>query len=338
MLPVFGALSLGEFAIPSLVALFSFLASKKFYDNVKDDIPSIFSTEGVVKPLQDNQINDIKVTKPSYVIPSNGVVFKEEEDSKSIVFEDNISVNDLIEVQKDVIEKNDVNVDEISNLFEKVDLEVSSDASNLLEVLKSNNKSLIDALSILNNSIVSNTVSSAVSVKSISVKLDNLLQILTFTNVVLATIANKINFGIFDKLFYLENLRNLENIGNVSVNGEVSLKDIDIVIENLKNLEKLSDLEKLENLDYVGDLAKFKTNEIELKDLEGNYIGKLSPVMIEAIKNAIDAKLGTDENSLTIEDLGLDDYDVDFSDVMNELFKFRGIVSDIQKLKGENGS
>jgi len=91
-----------------------------------------------------------------------------------------------------------------------------------------------------------------------------------------------------------------------------------------------------EAMEFFKDELQFRKNPVELKDLEGNIITKLSPREIEAIQRATRAKLDSDENSLDISDL-LDDYESDFDmlDKLEELFKFTGIVQDLKEIGGK---
>ena len=91
-----------------------------------------------------------------------------------------------------------------------------------------------------------------------------------------------------------------------------------------------------EAMEFFKDELQFRKNPVELKDLEGNIITKLSPREIEAIQRATRAKLDSDENSLDISDL-LDDYEIDFDmlDKLEELFKFTGIVQDLKEIGGK---
>jgi len=94
-----------------------------------------------------------------------------------------------------------------------------------------------------------------------------------------------------------------------------------------------------ETMEFFRDELEFRKTPIELKDLEGNTITKLSPREIETIQRATRAKLDSDENNLDVSDL-LGDYESDFDmlDKLEELFKFEGITKNLKDIGVSNGT
>ena len=86
-----------------------------------------------------------------------------------------------------------------------------------------------------------------------------------------------------------------------------------------------------ETMEIFREELEFRKNPIEIKDLEGNTITKMSPREIELTQRATRAKLDNDENNLDINDV-IDDYDEAFNllEKVEELFKFQGITKDIK--------
>ena len=90
-----------------------------------------------------------------------------------------------------------------------------------------------------------------------------------------------------------------------------------------------------ETMEVFREELEFRKNPVEIKDLEGNTITKMSPREIELTQRATRAKLDNDENNLDINDV-IDDYDDTFNllEKVEELFKFQGITKDITDMKG----
>jgi len=70
--------------------------------------------------------------------------------------------------------------------------------------------------------------------------------------------------------------------------------------------------------------------------LSDEALPKLSPRDVTALSEAIKAHLNSQEATITADDFGLDDYDVDFDDLINQLFQFKGIVDDLEKIKKDS--
>lgn len=98
----------------------------------------------------------------------------------------------------------------------------------------------------------------------------------------------------------------------------------------------VSSLETISNsMEHFIEHFEYSKTPVEIKDLEGNTITKMSPREIELTQRATRAKLDNDENNLDINDV-IDDYDdtFDLLEKVEELFKFQGITKDITDMKG----
>jgi len=121
-----------------------------------------------------------------------------------------------------------------------------------------------------------------------------------------------------------------------SVVGSQLVKEISLLREaisvlplSLTNLSKAKGKEA-EYYDYLKTPKSY--------DLVDEELPVLAPRDIMTLSEAVKAHLNSQEASLTADDVGIDDYDVDLNELILKLFNFKGISGDVSKLGSYYGS
>jgi len=312
-----------------VASLFGFLGAKKFYEKVKDDISLFDVKNSVINPNELQLSDDTHSTKPlEPVFSYDGIINSDKKDKVGDnVFDgklDDFVLKKIEEVKKD----DDISFDVP---LQKVDLSVDYSSETLLDVLKSNNLSLVKSITALINSISSVSVSSSVVGVKISKELENLNKLLEalVVSVSSGVMSNdKYNELKLAKLSeFVNSLSNLEVTPDVSVVNNINIDDlVKVLDEKLSNLSEAKELEK-EYYEYMKTPKSYS--------LVDESLPNLAPRDVVALSEAVKAHLNSQEASLTADDVGVDDYDVDISSFLSKLFNFEGIVKDIEKIKGE---
>ena len=347
-------------AYPEITALttavLSFIGIKKFRDLHKDDISNLFGDNSGVVKISNDWSDDTKSTKPMPNVislpDSGGDVISANSSNDDNVVPDLSSVVDVgkyIVSNLKSLDNSDVSVPDLASSLKsvsislpKVDENVDDDVdeNTLIGLLKSNNIALrktIDAdfLKVLQ---VLGVIANSVSAMSVS------------TPIALGKIANEVSllkeafFSVALAILSLANrpvvVRNIVDTPNVTVENNVETPSVNFNLEELVNTlnDRLSPVAESHKSikDYYDFLKKPVSYNIE--DI-ANSVPDISPREAMAINNLVNAHLSSQEATLSAEDLGLDDYDIDLGDVIAKLFNFEGISKDIEKFKeDDNGS
>lgn len=352
-----------------LSAVLSFFGVKAFHDKVSGDIPS-FSTGGSdVIPITSS--DDVDETKPSNPVFTYDDILSNDSGSNS----GDISKLNSSDIDKYVLQKladigsssvdktlskfnvSDLSLDFDLSSLENADSEDSSSSSDtLIGLLKANNKSLlktldtdtlkvIQVLGALSNAVASVAVSTSVAgakVVSELVALREAVSVLPLTIMAqskenTAVLSNVISSG-FNQLVSsmsqsapVVNVTNEVNPASVDINNNIDIQSlVDVLNNHLGVVADAKVLEK-ENYEYMKTPQSYSLVDDDLP--------QLAPRDVFALSEAVKAHLNSQEASLTAEDIGVDDYDLDFGDNLLKLFNFVGISSDINKMGGnDNGS
>lgn len=339
---------------PYIVSFFptflSFIGVKKFRDLNKDNIPNLFgsSDDDVIKIDTYNWSDDTHSTKPvNSVVDVSGDDFIDV-DSKSD--ESLPDVSDISNISDYVLRKlnsldssSDVSVPDIDSVLESVsvslpnvsDVDVSVDDSNLISLLKSNNIALrntldanfvrfLQVLGVIANSVSAMSISIPIALGKVSNELSSLKEVFSTLSLAMLALANK----------------------PVEINNNVDVSEPNVSVSNNINLDELVDVlnDKLSNVSEshfaIKEYLEYLKNPVNVNvDSVANNIPNVSVRDAIAFANLINSHLLAQEATISSDDLGLDDYDIDLSDVLGKLFNFEGISKDIDKMKGDgNGS
>ncbi len=337
-------------AYPEATFLTTFLltlfGAKKLYDNHKDEIPSLFSvSDSVINSKPDIDVykwsDDTKSTKEA-VFNFDGVLdFGDNKSKENIVPEDLSNVDDYVlrklqnynkfteNVNSDVLVKN------LPLKEEQIDISLVENSSNLLDVLKNNNISLIKAVTSLVNSVSSVSVVNSIAGYHIYDELRKLNSFLNLIPISLISISKNLkDISDNDIVSVLSNMTDVLSKKELEVNvsNNFDIKSlVDVLNTHLSKVAEAKNAEK-EYYDYLKTPTSYKLTDEALPNL--------SPREVMALSEAIKAHLNSQEATITAEDLGLEDYDIDFGDVLGKLFNFEGISKDIEKFNqgGNDGS
>jgi len=261
--------------------------------------------------------------------------------------------------------KDSVSLSDPKDFVKKEEIDNASDGDKtLLSVLESNGQNLLKTLVPLSNNIASfalvhsvsmpvvadelrkireSSVASSVAVSvllsDIVKQLSSIAQLIDVSNIVkseqigqlsdLVQKLDKINDTLDTIHITIDSKSFQVNAPDVTVQNSLDFSDIKDVLDN--HLGKVAEAKELEK-DYYEFLKTPKKFDLFVDD-----VPEIAPREAIAMSESIKAHLNSQEASLTSDDLGLDDYDVDFDDLMNELFKFQGIVNDLKKINGDDG-
>ena len=181
--------------------------------------------------------------------------------------------------------------------LKSVNLDFNYEGDTLLDVLKNNNQSLLQVLGVISQNLSSIAVTQSIVVPQLVQELQKIRE-------VLVTISPAI----------------------------LSLRNSDLVSVLENHLSKISEAKELEKEHY----EFMKTpRPYNIEDV-ANSVPDISPREAMALSSLINSHLLSQEATLSAEDLELDDYDIDFNEVIAKLFNFEGISKDIEKFKGGN--
>ena len=345
-----------RYAPALLGAVTSFFGVKAFHDKIRDDVPSLFSSDDMaINPSKLEMSDDYDTTKKSFP------VFAYDDKKVNNVLDSSSKINDYVLNQLSSIGKSsvsqsfsDLKMDALSiDLSDLKDIDNSNDdvssGENLLDLLKSNNKELIKTLNtdaikflqvlgVISNSITALSVSNALAGAKIVDEIKALREAVSLLPLTImaqskentAVLSNVISNG-FDRLSSSVS----KNVPVVNVTNDVPVPSVennidiqslvDVLNDKLGIVAQAKELEK-ENYEYMKSPQSYHLVDEDLPNL--------APRDVIALSEAVKAHLNSQEASLTAEDVGVDDYDIDFGDSIMKLFNFVGISNDINKMGG----
>jgi len=293
----------------------------------------------VVIPVESN---DLDLTKSSNSLSLDGVFSNKK--VSSVEYADKINNEVLSNISNFKVSSStslDVDISPV-----KEPLELSDNSKTLLDVLKSNNTSLLKSLSVISQNMVAQTQAQvfqgqalAYGISSINERFDKFISLIGAQNLYLKSLIEILDDRLGDKsvsnsidmLKEVIDKKNMQPIVETKTDVNVDTKPIadvfDVIKDDVKTIAKAKELEK-ENYEYMKTPKTY--------DLIDENIPALSPRDAIALSEVIKAHLNSQEAVLDgseIEDL---ENDFDTGDIISQLFKFSGITKDIEKFKGDN--
>ena len=305
----------------SLTALGAFFGAKKFYEDNKDDIPSLFgSSDEKIIPVDMQWSDDTTSTIPTdSKIPVN--LEKTEDEIEKDLLSQNVFDDYVIRRLETSLNSEDIETSEnidLSDLFDTDTIELPQVAGgNLLDTLKGNTEKITTVLTALNNTFIGGISVLSVlplALKEVSNNIKQLNQSVLLSNVSLLGISQSI------KSLQLK-------VDTSSITEAIKQIDLSTINEKISIVAEAKKLEK-ENYEYMKTPQTYKLSDEALPNI--------APRDVIALSEAVKAYLNSQEASLTAEDLGLEEYDNAFDvDNILKLFEFKGISEDINKLPKE---
>ena len=211
--------------------------------------------------------------------------------------------------------------------------------------------------------------SSVANTASLSVLLSSIAKNIDYSNIIHSEVVGQLS-DIVDRLSKIDvsiidfqassntTITHLENTikeksfdAHTSVNPTIKVQSPAVEVQNnvpvpdvFVRFDEFADI--LDNhLSKIAAAKELEKDHYEFLKTPKDYtltdqaLPKLSPREVAALSEAIKAHLNSQEATITADDFALDDYDVDFDDLINQLFQFKGIVDDLEKIKKDsNGS
>ena len=332
MLPAVLALLEAPEVLSFLFASFGAYGAKKFYDSHRENISPFFSSENDFIQIDMNEYSaDTATTKSTQsVIPvdfSKNAIKVDENKNDDVVLSDITSVDDYVlrklqnfnSISNNIESKNIVK--NIPLKEEQLDLSFIENSSNLIDVLKNNNVAHINVLSALVNSVTSLGVINSVFSPQLISEIKKLNETLGLIPASLLSVSDAIKSTFSEKT---DNLVLNDFVEYIKMNG-LEIKNTEIE-NSLKIVSQAKILEK-ENYEYMKTPKTYSLSDESLPTL--------APRDVIALSEAVKAHLNSQEASITAEDVGFNDYDLDLSSVLQSLFNFEGITKDINKMPKE---
>ena len=333
-------------------SLLSFFGVKSFHDKFKDDIPNLFgdSSSDVIK-IGNDWSDDTRSSNPAPSISGDldDVIKVGDDESENI---DNI--DDVVKIGEmalqNLLKKSEVSSNSVPDISSAIDTisiplpEVNEGSNenvntdNLLGVLKANNLSLqnvindnfaklLQVLGVLSNTLTSIAVSNSVTLPKIVNEISLLRGVLNDVGLAIVSLAER---PVVVKSTPQVNVEN--NVETPTINNNIDIQSlVDVLSDKLGVVAQAKELEK-EHYEFMKTPKSYNVESV------ANSVPNISPREAIALNNLVNSHLLSQEATLTGEDLDLDDYDFDFSDVIAKLFNFKGISEDVRNLGGDNGS
>ena len=339
----------------SLLAFFGF---KKLYDKNKDNFSNLFgNNDNDVINIRDGWSDDTKSTIPASLVGDIDVIGKDDGVVKvgsgdNDVSNDNVNLDEISKIGEIALQKllnlskNNIgsipdissSIDTLSIPLPKVDEDIGDiDTNNLLGLLKANNLALqkvindnfvglLQVLGVISNSLSSIAVSNSITLPKIANEVS-----------LLRDAINNLGLAIISLAERPVVVRNVVDTPQVKVENKVETPSVnfdlnslvDVLGEKLGIIAQAKELEK-EHYEFMKTPRSYNIEDI------ANFVPDISPREAIALSNLVNSHLLSQEATLSAEDLELDDYDIDFNEVIAKLFNFEGISKDIEKFKGGN--
>ena len=267
----------------------------------------------------------------------------------------------------DKVKETEVKLPDVDKIVKEEEIDVNQDSQTLLDVMRLNNENLLKVLVPIANAFVassvvqfsilpvianemqkmkevqiSSSVSFSVLLSQIVKQLSSISQVIDVSNVIKSEQIGQFTDMLQKVQEIKEALTDIDiTIGSKQMSIDFAPNNnvaVDVDIDGLKSvldkhLSKVAEAKELEKEHY-----EFMRTPVKY-DLAADDVPEVSPREAIAMSESIKAHLNSQEASLSAEDLNLDDYDIDFDSLMQTLFRFKGIVADIQRMQGgDNGS
>jgi hypothetical protein len=336
----------GSLAVPALGTLLGFLfgaGAINIYENNKDEIKELFTVNDNVV---DVKINDTKSTKEIEPIFSYDDYNTKKQEVQDVDYNDYTANYVKFKMIDDYLSSLDNATDvpvennqiDLTNAIQTVSLPDSGETTNLIDVMKSNTKTLSTVLTALNNTVANGVVANSAVLGVIAKGLNglvneikNLNKILVLNGINNSNIANAVsNLKLEAGSINIDNSKINEFIDFLKLNG-FQIKNS--AIENSLNVVAQAKVLEKENFEYMKTPQTYTLSDEALPEL--------APRDVIALSEAVKAHLNSQEASITGDEISEFENDFDLGDVLTKLFNFKGITGDIneinEKLKENEG-